>query len=115
MKWYECPNYKNGCMEHKSCVDARKSTEKSKNHIRGKYCKNNNICSKCCSLKNAMRVIKHFVMPGNCSRKCEVCYSLREGHYWKKDGEVLKQVFLLPAIATILREFLGEHYPITRK
>ena len=112
MKYYQCKN--KNCNEHQSCIDVNKSREISQKHIKGKFCKNSNQCSHCCYLKSSLRIVNHFFQFHKCSRKCEICCSINQGHY-EKDSITLKRTFLPWALETLLEEIGMEDYHIGKR
>jgi hypothetical protein len=68
--WYTCQSWK----------DSQHSLELERNHKTGRYCKEWQHCSVCCSIKHYFRILRHF--SGRCvdrkNNRCPVCYESKK-------------------------------------
>lgn len=89
---------------HQACIDQNYACEKSRNHVRGKFCKKNGNCGYCSSVKFSKRVLNHWLKYTKCSKRCEVCYMLRDPNVKKLNLKKVPSYMILSAMHTLLVE-----------
>lgn len=99
-KWFkESIDPRDDCSVCQAVKDRLFSDNVSKKHVPGKWCKDHNVCSTCCSIKTLFRELKHY--NGCCSaKKCPIRYNTKhvvynETHVFKNLGHIKKAIVSL--------------------